>query len=55
MSVFSKYQTERDAQNVTAVALDRLQNPDDWWNVLMQRLASSEATRLSGYAIETAA
>jgi hypothetical protein len=50
-----KCQTERDAEKVIAVALDLFENPDEWWNVLSQRLAASEAARLSGHAIETAA
>ena len=50
-----KCQTERDAQNVIAVALDLLEYPDEWWNVLIQRLAASEAARSSGNATETAA
>jgi hypothetical protein len=50
-----KCQTEKDAQNAIAVALDLLENPDEWWNMLSQRLAASEAARLSGNATETAA
>jgi hypothetical protein len=50
-----KCRTERDAQNVIAVALDLLENPDEWWNVLSQRLAASEEARLSRNAIEIAA
>jgi hypothetical protein len=50
-----KCQTERDAQIAIAVALDLLENPDEWWNVLRQRIAASDAARLSRNAIETAA
>jgi hypothetical protein len=50
-----KCQTERDAQNVIGVALDLLEYPDEWWNVLSQRLAASKAARSSGNATETAA
>jgi hypothetical protein len=50
-----KCQTEKDAQNAIAVALDLLENPDEWWNMLSQRLAASEAARLSRNAIQTAA
>jgi hypothetical protein len=50
-----KCQTERDAEKVIAVALGLFENPDEWWNVLSQRLAASEAARLSRHAIETAA
>ena len=34
-----KCQTEKDAQTIIAVALDLLENPDEWWSVLRQRLA----------------
>jgi hypothetical protein len=37
-----KCQTEK-----IAAALDLLENPDEWWNVLRQRLAASEAARQS--------
>ena len=32
-------QSEHDAQIAIAVALDLLEHPDEWWNVLRQRLA----------------
>lgn len=38
-----KCQTERDAEKVIAVAVDLFENPDEWWNVLSQRLAASDA------------
>jgi hypothetical protein len=40
-----KCQTEKDAQTIIAAALDLLENPDEWWNLLRQRLAASEAAR----------
>ena len=43
-----KCQTERDAEKVIAVAVDLFENPDEWWNVLIQRLAASEAARCLG-------
>ena len=45
-----KCQTEKDAQTIIAAALDLLENPDEWWNVLRQRLAASEAARQSSSA-----
>ena len=49
-----KCQTEKDAQSAIAVALDLLEHPDEWWSVLRQRLAASDAARLSANATETA-
>lgn len=43
-----KCRTEKDAQAAIAVAMDLLENPDEWWSVLSQRLAASEAERQSG-------
>jgi hypothetical protein len=45
-----KCRTEKDAQTVVAAALDILENPDEWWSVLRQRLAASDAARLSSGA-----
>jgi hypothetical protein len=45
-----KCQTEKEAQTIVAAALDILENPDEWWSVLRQRLAASEAARLSSGA-----
>jgi hypothetical protein len=42
-----KCQSEKDAQTAIAAAVDLLENPDEWWSVLRQRLAASEAARLS--------
>jgi hypothetical protein len=42
-----KCQTEKDAEIAIAVALDLLEHPDEWWSVLRQRLAASDAARLS--------
>jgi hypothetical protein len=50
-----KCQTEKDAQSAIAVALDLLEHPDEWWSVLRQRLAASDAAWLSANATETAA
>ena len=50
-----KCQSEHDAQIAIAVALDLLEHPDEWWNVLRQRLAASEAARLTENATDTAA
>ncbi|HEY4780791.1 MAG TPA: hypothetical protein VIH54_03170 [Chthoniobacterales bacterium] len=50
-----KCQTEKDAQIAIAVALDLLEHPDEWWSVLRQRLAASDAARLSRNATDTAA
>jgi len=40
-----KCQTEKDAQIAIAVALDLLEHPDEWWSVLPQRPAASDAAR----------
>jgi hypothetical protein len=40
-------QTEKDAQAAIAVAMDLLENPDEWWSVLRRRLAASEVERQS--------
>jgi hypothetical protein len=42
-----KCQTEKDAQAAIAVAMDLLENPDEWWFVLRRRLAASEVERQS--------
>jgi hypothetical protein len=42
-----KYQTESDAQSAIAVAMDFLENPDEWWSVLRQRLAANDVARQS--------
>ena len=46
-----KCQTEKEAQTIVAAALDILENPDEWWSVLRQRLAASAAARLEGVDI----
>ena len=38
-----KCRTEKDAQAAIAVAMDLLEDPDEWWSVLRQRLAASES------------
>ena len=51
-----KCQTEKDAQTAIAVAMDLLENPDEWWSVLRQRLAASEVARQSsGTSVDIAA
>jgi hypothetical protein len=41
-----KCQTEKNAQAAIAVAIDLLENPDEWWSLLHQRLrAKSRGTR----------
>jgi hypothetical protein len=40
-----KCQTEKDAEIAIAVALDLLEHPDEWWSVLRQRPAASDAAR----------
>jgi hypothetical protein len=35
-------QTERDAEMAVATALDLLENPDEWWRLLQERLAASD-------------
>jgi hypothetical protein len=50
-----KCRTEKEAQIAIRMALDLLENPDQWWNVLRQRLAASDAARSSRNAVETAA
>jgi hypothetical protein len=42
-----KCRTEKDAQAAIAVAMDLLENPDQWWSVLRQRLATREIARQS--------
>jgi hypothetical protein len=43
-----KCRTEKDAEAAIAVAMDLLENPDEWWSVLRQRLAAREVARQSG-------
>jgi hypothetical protein len=51
-----KCRTEKDAQAAIAVAMDLLENPDEWWSVLRQRLAASEVARQSsGIRVDIAA
>jgi hypothetical protein len=51
-----KCQTEKDAQTAIAVAMDLLENPDEWWSVLRQRLAASDVARQSsGISVDIAA
>jgi hypothetical protein len=38
-----KCQTEKDAHAAIAVARDLLENPDEWWSVLRQRLALAKS------------
>jgi hypothetical protein len=48
-----KCQTEKDAQSAIAVAMDLLENPDEWWSVL--RLAANDVTRQSsGMSVDIA-
>jgi hypothetical protein len=42
-----KCQTEKDAPSAIAVAMDLLENPDEWWSVLRQRLAANDVARQS--------
>jgi hypothetical protein len=37
-------QTQRDAEAVVASALNLLENPNEWWRSLEQRLAAGEPT-----------
>jgi hypothetical protein len=39
--------TEKDAKAAIAVAMDLLENPDEWWSVLRQRLDARDAARQS--------
>jgi hypothetical protein len=51
-----KCRTEKDAQAAIAVAMDLLENPNDWWSVLRQRLAAREVARQSsGMSVDIAA
>jgi hypothetical protein len=43
-----KCRTEKDAEAAIAVAMDLLENPDEWWSMLRQRLAAREVARQSG-------
>jgi hypothetical protein len=50
-----KCQTENDAQSAIAVATDLLENPDEWWSVLRQRLAANDIARQSsGMSVDIA-
>ena len=50
-----KCRTEKDAQAAIAVAMDLLENPNDWWSVLRQRLAANDVTRQSsGMSVDIA-
>jgi hypothetical protein len=42
-----KCRTEKDAEDASAVAMDLLENPDEWWSVLRQRLTARDAARQS--------
>jgi hypothetical protein len=42
-----KCRTEKDAKAAIAVAMDLLENPDEWWSVLRQRLAARDVARQS--------
>ena len=48
-------QTERDAEVAVATALDLLENPNDWWRALQERLAISEPTKTVEEAMRTTA
>ncbi len=51
-----KCQTENDAQAAIAAAMDLLENPDEWWSVLRQRLAANDIARpSSGINLDNAA
>jgi hypothetical protein len=51
-----KCRTEKDAQAAIAVAMDLLENPNEWWSVLRQRLAAREvAQQSSGMSVDIAA
>jgi hypothetical protein len=51
-----KCRTEKGAQAAIAVAMDLLENPNDWWSVLRQRLAAREVARQSsGMSVDIAA
>jgi hypothetical protein len=50
-----KCRTEKDAEAAIAVAMDLLENPDEWWSVLRQRLAAREVARQSSsISVDTA-
>jgi hypothetical protein len=42
-----KCRTEKDAKAAIAVAMDLLENLDEWWSVLRQRLAARDVARQS--------
>ena len=46
-----KCRTEKDAEGAIAVAMDLLENPDEWWSVLRQRLAARDAARQQSSSI----
>jgi hypothetical protein len=48
-------QTQRDAEAAVASALDLLENPNEWWRSLQQRLAAGEPTASADEAIWAAA
>jgi hypothetical protein len=51
-----KCRTEKDAKAAIAVAMDLLENPDEWWSVLRQRLAARDvARRSSAMSVDIAA
>jgi hypothetical protein len=51
-----KCQTQKDAQSAIAVAIDLLENPDEWWSMLRQRLAANDVARQSsGMSVDIAA
>jgi len=48
--------TEKDAPSAIVVAMDLLENPDEWWSVLRQRLAANDVARQStGMSVDIAA
>jgi hypothetical protein len=51
-----KCRIEKDAESAIAVAMDLLENPDEWWSVLRQRLAANDVARQSsGMSVDIAA
>jgi hypothetical protein len=51
-----KCRTEKDAEAAIAVAMDLLENPDEWWSMLRQRLAVKDVARQSrGISVDIAA
>jgi hypothetical protein len=46
-----KCQTEKEAQTIVAAALDILENPDEWWSVLRQRLAAIAGVDITDFDV----